>query len=399
MATTSATTNIITSLQLSFLIGSSLFLLPTTATAFTISKQRQDYPSYWFRYNCGGGGGGSHRPSTTKSTALFVYAPPGSGYAGPEDPYDYDTTLKLPETYEPLMAYPGTMRPGKTPENMPFQDLPIGDEYPNDPVPWPHFQQIEFHHRWEPPHPHPGTMEHFIEINGRWATPEEEAAMRAGTRRGVRQLQQELAQRQQQQGGSGAIITDDEEDELRLLDTDDFMEKEEPLALGEGIFGRLGSDADRAATAATVSPSSLGTRSSKVDDDVVVVEEGEEEDGLDDFLLDLGLDADDDDEEEEREVDVGDDDDDDDEIEKGSGTGGGGGGVTASIHVVEDEEDDLATLGLDDDEDDDLNGDGVSTVPLDDFGDNDTFDNEDIFDEGGFDFDDGDFVGGDDDMW
>jgi hypothetical protein len=289
------------------------------------------------------------------------------------------------------MAYPGTMRPGKTPENMPFQDLPIGDEYPDDPVPWPHFQQIEFHHIYPPPHPHPGTMESFIEMQGRWATPEEEAAMRAGTRRGVRQLQQQ--QKQQQGSSGGAIITDDADDdeEFSLLDTDDFMEKEEPLALGEGIFGRLGSDADRAATAATVSPSSLARQPAEEMESGIRKQQqvDEEDDGLlDDFLLDLGLDADDDEEE------ALDDDIDDDGIEKASGSGG----VTASIHVEEDEDDDLATLGLDEEEDD-LDDDGVSTVPLDDFGENDTFDNEDIFDEGGFDFDDGDFGGGDDDMW
>lgn len=117
--------------------------------------------------------------------------PPGSGYLGLED----EESL-LPSTYEPMMEYPGTMRPGKTPENMPFQDLPIGDDDP-DPVPWPHFQQIEWHHQWEPPHEHAIPMEQFIEMHGRWATPEMEAAMRAGVRKNVRDRRQEEAQGKQ----------------------------------------------------------------------------------------------------------------------------------------------------------------------------------------------------------
>lgn len=70
-------------------------------------------------------------------SSLGLVPPPGSGYAGPE--YEIN---ELPDSYEPMMEYPGTMRPGRTPENMPFHDLPIGDDDP-DPVPWPHFQQIE----------------------------------------------------------------------------------------------------------------------------------------------------------------------------------------------------------------------------------------------------------------
>lgn len=114
------------------------------------------------------------------STRLGLIPPPGSGYAGPEEEVDV-----MPSSYEPMMEYPGTFRPGRTPENMPFHDLPIGDDDP-DPVPWPHFQQIEWHHRWEPPHPHPIPMEEFIEQQGRWATPEMEAEMRAGSRRASR---------------------------------------------------------------------------------------------------------------------------------------------------------------------------------------------------------------------
>ena len=75
--------------------------------------------------------------STTTTSRLYLVPPPGSGYAGPE--YEIN---EMPDSYEPMMEYPGTMRPGRTPENMPFHDLPIGDDDP-DPVPWPHFQQIE----------------------------------------------------------------------------------------------------------------------------------------------------------------------------------------------------------------------------------------------------------------
>jgi hypothetical protein len=208
----------------------------------------------------------------------MVYAPPGSGYASPED-----EKSELPDTYEPMMEFPGTMRPGRTPENQPFHDLPIGDNDP-DPVPWPHFQQIEWHHRWEPPHPHPIPMEEFIEMSGRWATPEMEAAMRAGVRRDVRKRreQQEAEKRE-------TLILDDEEDEI---EDDDFVGSEEPVELGDGVFGKLGSAADQAVTAAAASGrSSKQTGAGGVA--TVDEEEGEafEDDDLDDFLLDLGLDA------------------------------------------------------------------------------------------------------------
>jgi hypothetical protein len=308
--------------------------------------------------------------SSRSRSRLYIYAPPGSGYARPED----NPRSELPDTYEPMMAFPGTMRPGKTPENMPFQDLPIGDDDP-DPVPWPHFQQIEWHHRWsEPPHEHPGTMEDFIEALGRWATPEQEAAMRAGVRRDVRQRQEQAESEKRE-----TIITDDDDD-----DDDDYEDKEEPVALGDGIFGKLGSDADRAATAAAVSP----------DGDVAIKEEDAVDDlfgddaDLDDFLLDLGLDTELDDVVGEIPIlEVEDDDD--------VATGGIKPGMTAAFNVGAD--DDLVSLDLDDD-DDDLEGDAVSTVPLEDFGDSDSLDVEDIFDEGGFDYDDGDFGGGDD-VW
>jgi len=301
------------------------------------------------------------------SSALFIIPPPGSGYARPEDDI-YKS--ELPDTYEPMMAFPGTMRPGKTPENMPFQDLPIQDTDP-DPVPWPHFQQIEWHHRWsEPPHEHPGTMENFIAAQGRWATPEQEAAMRAGARRDFRERQEQAEAEKREM-----VITDDDED-----DEDDFQEKEEPVALGDGMFGRLGSDADKASTAAAVSPDA--ERQDETEDAATA------DDGLDDFLLDLGLDA----ELGGGDSAIGTDDDDDDDEPVNVGNDG----VTATINV-DDDDDELSSLGLDDDEDIDSD---VNTVPLDDFSDsNDSLDSgENIFDEGGFDYDDGDFGGGED-VW
>jgi hypothetical protein len=338
----------------------------------------------------------------------MVYAPPGSGYARPED-----ETSELPDSYEPMMEYPGTMRPGRTPENSPFHDLPIGDDDP-DPVPWPHFQQIQWHHRWEPPHPHPVPMEDFIEQQGRWATPELEAAMRAGTRKASR-MRREMEEEQKR----GTLIMDDDEDDDADL----------PQDLGEGVFGSLGSTADSKIAAEATSPETAAGAGVAVDEG----DELEDDMGLDDFLLDLGLDSmDDDDEEEEDDEDIFDDDDDDDvkpamkkkqstplpppppppplqrppspaakqaledvtitDIddddvlleEETTSTD-----VTASIEV--EEEDDL-DLGLDGE--DDL--DDSMEVPLEDFGDDDdSFDADDFFDDGGFDYDDGDFDGGD----
>lgn len=310
----------------------------------------------------------------TTPTQLSIYAPPGSGYASLDDEQS-----SLPATYEPMMEYPGTMRPGRTPENMPFQDLPIGDNDP-DPVPWPHFQQIEWHHRWDAPHEHPIPMEEFIELQGRWATPEMEAAMRVGVRKSVRE-RRELEESEKREN---VITDDDDDDDLDI-----------PVALGDGIFGQLGSSADQAATAAATSPDR------KEDEE----EEEVFEDGFDDFLLDLGLDA----EPEEdpgksskgpqkntvalRSVGFDGDEDDDDDEDDSIGISSQSAGVTASIDVDDDSDLDL---GLDDD-DDDL--DGTDTVPLEDFGDSDTLDTEDIFDEGGFDFDDSDFDMDGGDMW
>jgi hypothetical protein len=327
-----------------------------------------------------------HTFSTFSTTSnLHLIPPPGSGYIRSEEELYKLIPAELPETYEPMMGYPGTMRPGMTPENMPYQDLPIADTDP-DPVPWPHFQQLEWHHRWsEPPHPHPGTMENFIDAIGRWATPEQEAAMRAGVRRRVQQ-QEELEEAEKRE----YIVTDDDDD-------DDYQEKDDLVSLGEGMFGKLGSDLDRAETAAAVSPSKRKVETDKQEEEDLDVFL---DDDLDEFLLDLGLDTElegDDNSDGKSSAkpaatirraptDVGDDDDDDDE--KVIRTDG----ATSTITV--DDDDDLATLGLDDDDDDDT----VSTVPLEDFGDSDSLDVEDIFHEGGFDYDEGDF-GGDNDVW
>ncbi|CAJ1931790.1 unnamed protein product [Cylindrotheca closterium] len=309
---------------------------------------------------------------------LKVYAPNGSGYATPED-----ETSELPDSYDPMMEYPGTMRPGRTPENMPFHDLPIADTDP-DPVPWPHFQQIEWHHKWAPPHPHPVPMEEFIEQQGRWATPELEAAMRAGNRRDARQRRE---------------MQEEQKRDTLIMDDDDDDDDDRPQDLGEGMFGQLGSTADEAITAAATSPDQVETDEAE--------EETEDDDGnLDDFLLDLGLDSfeDDDDESEEsgdaasapppsattglEDIIVGGEDDDDNSPEETPTSG-----VTASIDVSADEDLDL-DLGLDDE--DGITSDGVSTVPLEDFGDDDGLDTESFFDDGGFDYDSGgDFDGGD----
>lgn len=328
------------------------------------------------------------RPNTVsrRPTFLSIVAPPGSGYAGREE-----ETSTFPATYEPMMEYPGTMRPGRTPENMPFQDLPIGDNDP-DPVPWPHFQQIEWHHRWDPPHEHPIPMEDFIDQHGRWATPEMEAAMRAGVRRDVRERRQE-----EETDKQSYIITDDDDDELSAALNPD----PEPIPLGDGVFGKLGSAADQALTAAAVDPANQGKKEDE-DDDV-------EEDGLDDFLLDLGLDMELEDDQDSTPkakggdnksdgddtvfaLDLNADDDDTDGEERVSLTASSGGDTTTTINV---DEDDAIGIGIDDEE---LEGD---TIPLNDFNDDsDALDTEDIFDEGGFDFDDdfgGDMDGGD--MW
>ena len=309
-----------------------------------------------------------------QSTLLqMIYAPPGSGYAQPED-----EKSDLPDTYEPMMEYPGTMRPGRTLENMPFCDLPIGDDDPT-PVPWPHFQELEWHHQWDPPHKAPIEMEQFIEMNGRWATPEMEAAMRAGVRRDVRERQE-----QADQDRRDMVITDDDEDDEG---------SDEPVSLGDGMFGKLGSADDEALTREAVRPREEGEEEDEEEDD-----EGTEDDDLDNFLLDLGLDMSDDADDSEgtdsespptrKSSKASLDEDDDDDSSSTIDMVSDGGEVTATINVDDDEDMDI---GLDEDEDmDDVE------VPLEDF-DSDNLDSEDVFDDGGFDFDDGDFGGGDDD--
>ena len=353
--------------------------------------------------------------STTSSTSLSIYAPPGSGYATPED-----EPLKLPSSYEPMMEYPGTMRPGRTPENMPFHDLPIADSDPV-PIPWPHFQQIEWHHRWDPPHPHPIPMEVFIEMNGRWASVEDEAAMRAGARRDVRE-RRELAEDTRR---STVIMDDDEDDEALDLDF--------PMELGEGMFGALGSGTEEAITAAAVSKD----QSSVLTDDEEDVEDDGSDD-FDDFLLDLGLDAEVDDllledtpksskppaqsaknllntitdtlgddsldqdgddfdldfdlglmdDPDEGVVDIKMDSDDVEEIDE-----------ARAVAALSDDED--LDIGLDDDDEDLSTDGGMTMVPLEDFGDDSLLDDDDAFDDGGFDYDGDDFGDGGDggDMW
>lgn len=324
-----------------------------------------------------------HYGATTSNTCLNLVPPPGSGYAGPE--YEIHD---LPDSYEPMMEYPGTMRPGRTPENMPFHDLPIGDDDP-DPVPWPHFQQIEWHHRWAPPHPHPIPMEDFIEQEGRWATPEMEAKMRAGTRQNAR-TRKEMEEAEKRD----TLIMDDDDDE------EDDMADELPQELGEGIFGQLGSTDDAKIIADAVSPDRMSqdTSASKEDDDD---DDDDVDAGLDDFLLDLGLDSlgddDDDDDgaaEEPRSsakssgledvvmTEDGDDDEDDEESVNPD--------VTASIDV--DDDDDDLELGLDDED----TLDDSMEVPLEEFGEDESdLGGENFFDDGGFDFGDGgDFDGG-----
>lgn len=330
----------------------------------------------------------------------MVYAPPGSGYIEREDESDY-----YPDTYDPMMEYPGTMRPGRTPENQAYENLPCGDSDP-DPVPWPHFQEIEWHHPWEPPHPHPIPMEEFIEQHGRWASVEEEAQMRMDVRRGVRE-RRELEELEK--AGASTLIVDEDEDEV---------EEETPrLDLGQGVESLIG--AAKEATTERVDEE-------KVDDDADEV----------DFLLDLGLDADDgDDDSSDASAGVGDDDGDEPAFGTSSQSPGdlleamqsmidmeGESGSQDSNEESEDEDIDLdIDLGLldegdetpteedngdgDDDDDDDMGitmigdddsfsggeddmGGDFQSMTLDEYSSNeDMGDDEGFFDDGGFDYD------------
>lgn len=264
-------------------------------------RQRQTVPSTNSRASVGGAvlvscsilcNGFMLNPTPTKqrmlSSHLHIYAPPGSGYMGRNpkkdntDPkYKYALTEEqvdqicpapYADTYEPMMEYPGTMRPGKTPENMPYHDLPGLDIDDPDPVPWPHFQEIEWHHQWDPPHDQFPLMEEFIEMNGRWASVEEEAEMRMGMRRGVRERRE--MEENAMMDNAMVIMDDDEEDEGTITDIPSMM------GLGDGVESVIGKKQDT-------------KKSTKAD----LLEEGDEdedEDEEDDFLFDLGLSDDDD---------------------------------------------------------------------------------------------------------
>mmetsp|Transcript_26349 Transcript_26349/g.32473 ORF Transcript_26349/g.32473 Transcript_26349/m.32473 type:complete len:402 (-) Transcript_26349:39-1244(-) len=225
--------------------------------------------------------------SLRTSTQINLRPPPGSGYFEEEEEQSF-----FPDTYEPMMEYPGTMRPGRTPENQPYSSLPIQESDP-EPVPWPHFQEIEWHHNWGSPHEHPIPMEEFIDMQGRWATAEMEAEMRAGARRGVR----ERRELEEATKAASFILDDDDEDD----DEDDEEEAGTKLELGEGVDALIGA---AAAVSSDASSSRSKKEAAKVDDDDEEEEEDDDDDG-DSFLLDLGLD----------EVDDSDDIDDDDDTE------------------------------------------------------------------------------------
>jgi hypothetical protein len=308
---------------------------------------------------------------------LGMYAPPGSGYTEPEE----RSSSYYPETYEPMMEYPGTMRPGRTLENQPFQNLPILAEDP-DPVPWPHFQEIEWHHPWGSPHEHPIPMEEFIELQGRWASAEEEAAMRAGVRRNVRE-RRELEELEAVRSG---IILDDDDDDDDDDDTNDT--EQQPTRVMNVLVG-------------SEQPRNINNNNNN--------NSNNEEDEDDDFLLDLGLDTDEEEEEDtttafassstsqksssspaqglldamQSMMDASDDDDDleEDDLDDLN--------LDLGLLDDEDEEDGLTMIGDDNDSDDD---DDDPMVPLDDMiDDEDADDNDNSFDDGGFDYDDFDF--------
>jgi hypothetical protein len=301
----------------------------------------------------------------------MVRAPPGSGYALPED-----ETSFFPETYEPMMEYPGTMRPGRTPENQPYSSLPIQESDP-DPVPWPHFQEIEWHHNWGSPHEHAIPMEEFIEMNGRWATAEMEAQMRAGARRGVRERRE-----MEESSKAASFIVDDDGDD------DDVEEETISLGLGDGVGTFLGNDKKKV--------------DSKAKSVVKEDDEDDDEENEDDFLLDLGLDITEDVDEDE----------DDEPAFAARGDDKSSGILEAMQSMIDDvdEDDDsdlddivgldFDDLGLDFDDDDDsasIDDDDDSFVMVDDE-ENDDIDldvlvgqedigDDDNFDDGGFDYD------------
>jgi hypothetical protein len=400
----------------------------------------------------------------------MVYAPPGSGYVrfysdGDIDPtnesselYDQPTSShaeltsrdvsqisprELPHTYEPMLEYPGTMRPGRTPENMPYHDLPYLDVNTPNPVPWPHFQEIEWHHRWDPPHEQALEMEEFIDLHGRWASVEDEAEMRMGMRRGVRE------RRELEEGGATpaplSVSTTtgggEQQGQMVIMDDDDYDDDDDTidrndvggpmanignLGLGDGVKDLLQNARDAAAAAAAAASSTSSSSSLQDDDDDDDYVDSVLDDDDDDFLLDLGLEggADDD----------GDDDDDillldDDETpakmtKKGASLSTSKTTTVMTMDEEENDDDDEIIdelldedldlgfeLGFDDDEeleidvDNDEDDEVDDDADLDDFDDDDVdddpslddfmnkedgiIDNEEEFDDGGFDFGDG----------
>lgn len=191
------------------------------------------------------------------------------------------------------------MRPGRTPENMPFHDLPfLGVNDPN-PVPWPHFQEIEWHHKWEPPHEQALAMEEFIDEEGRWASVEDEAEMRMGMRRGVRE------RREMEEGGIGATrsvggggvgLGGAGGEQMVIMDDDDEEDDGgaaggigSNLGLGDGVKAFLKNPADAVSTArrSAMGDDDESELDDEIDDDDDILGDGDE--GEDDFLLDLGL--------------------------------------------------------------------------------------------------------------
>ncbi|KAL9180521.1 hypothetical protein ACHAXT_010974 [Thalassiosira profunda] len=253
--------------------------------------------------------GHHHRASSTTSLSM-VRAPPGSGYLRHDASDESEMALSHPEltkddalqisppafpdTYEPMLEYPGTMRPGRTPENMPYHDLPGLDVTDPDPVPWPHFQEIEWHHRWDPPHAQAPAMEEFIEMQGRWASVAEEAEMRAGMRRGVRERREE--EEAGSNKGAPVVIMDDEEEEEGGSGGGEIG-----VGLGEGVEALLRTAREQAGAAGEEEGAEEGgagaIKMEAEDDDE---EEDEDEDDMD-LFSELGLDADDEDEGEETE--------------------------------------------------------------------------------------------------
>ncbi len=327
---------------------------------------------------------------------LHVFAPPGSGYVGPDpdcedDPFLSPSDIKqisppaFPDTYEPMLEYPGTMRPGRTPENMPYHDLPgLGIDDPN-PVPWPHFQEIEWHHMWDPPHEQAVAMEEFIENEGRWASVEEEAEMRMGMRRGVRE-RREMEEMGKLGGGSG-------DNAMVIMDDDEEEEGDVPsmMGLGDGVEALLGK---------RDGVGKSDSRRKNVEED----DEGyEEDDEGDDFLLDLGLggDLDDDDEdsssrkkkkspkkqapkmkaqdeEDDDEVDFDEDDDDDLNLD-----------FELGFDLDDDDESGYDLDDEDEDEDDDADfNDDDDDLTIEELNARDDGGDDDEFDDGGFDYDD-----------